>query len=376
MFPGHPGHVSRHHHGQHPSLQYDQASLQHAAMLQQQQQLEILHQMGGGLSNGMGGFDPMRGHDPIQAALLGSAYHQQQMVHQFIEKQLRENQEKVSQQNSSKKPRQRSQQGPRPHTPSYAQTTGRSQNPYNSLPSHGSHGIHSQSPYDRSSFGRSAATPHPGFSHPQPSHQPTHHQPTHHHRSQSDALAQMRLAEERQREMYRLSSPTSLINHPQSHHVPSHPSRLPQQSHTARPSPLEMGHGGLAGFGALAASHHSVLGGGHPSSAHHLSGQHMSTPTQNVPQSMGHPTNRTAQLGSVNSPHANHNAHVSTNRAADPLRDNPFMSWSKPTAHPPPPDRPPAIVSNKNNFQIKEEIESEPVRVIAPSLLREREKKK
>ena len=75
------------------------------------------------------------------------------------------------------------------------------------MPSHGSHGMHaSQSPYDRSSLGRSAATPHPGLTHPQPSHQPTHHQPTHHHaRSQSDALAQMRLAEEHQREMYRLS---------------------------------------------------------------------------------------------------------------------------------------------------------------------------
>ena len=72
-------------------------------MLQQQQQLEMLHQMGGGLSHGesrfllvrqsegsdwltvnclgIGGFDPLRGHDPIQAALLGSAYHQQQIVH-------------------------------------------------------------------------------------------------------------------------------------------------------------------------------------------------------------------------------------------------------------------------------------------------------
>ena len=30
---------------------------------------------------GIGGFDPLRGHDPIQAALLGSAYHQQQIVH-------------------------------------------------------------------------------------------------------------------------------------------------------------------------------------------------------------------------------------------------------------------------------------------------------
>ena len=73
-------------------------------MLQQQQQLEMLHQMGGGLSHGkssfnqsearkghpmrnrlgMGGFDPMRGHDPIQAALLGSAYHQQQIVHRKL----------------------------------------------------------------------------------------------------------------------------------------------------------------------------------------------------------------------------------------------------------------------------------------------------
>ena len=33
---------------------------------------------------GMGGFDPMRGHDPIQAALLGSAYHQQQIVHRKL----------------------------------------------------------------------------------------------------------------------------------------------------------------------------------------------------------------------------------------------------------------------------------------------------
>lgn len=32
----------------------------------------------------MGGFDPMRGHDPIQAALLGSAYHQQQIVHRKL----------------------------------------------------------------------------------------------------------------------------------------------------------------------------------------------------------------------------------------------------------------------------------------------------
>ena len=105
-------------------------------------------------------------------------------------------------------PRQRTQQAPRPHTPSYGQTS-RSQNPYSSLSSHGSHGIHSQSPYDRLSIERSAATPHPGLSHGQPTHQPSHHQPTHHesahHRSQSDALAQMRLAEERQREMYRLS---------------------------------------------------------------------------------------------------------------------------------------------------------------------------
>ena len=99
-------------------------------------------------------------------------------------------------------PRQRTQQAPRPHTPSYGQTS-RPQNPYSSLPAHGSHGIHSQSPYDRSSLDlqrRSAATPHPGLTHP-----PTHHESAQHHRSQSDALAQMRLAEERQREMYRLS---------------------------------------------------------------------------------------------------------------------------------------------------------------------------
>ena len=114
-----------------------------------------------------------------------------------------------------------------------------------------------------------------------------------------------------------------------------------------------MSHAGLAGFGALGASHHSALGGGHPSSAHHLSGQHMSPPTPKVPQSIGHPSlSRTSQhLGSVKLEHAHANsrsnhAHASTNH--DPLRDNPFMSWNKPTTVP---DRPPAIVSNKREFQ-------------------------
>ena len=116
-------------------------------------------------------------------------------------------------------------------------------------------------------------------------------------------------------------------------------------------SPLEMGHGGLAGFGGLTANHHSALGSGHPSSAHHLSGQHMSPPTPKVPPSIGHPsisrTSHNSHLGmaSAHASSAPNHAHASTNH--DPLRDNPFMSWNKPTV----PDRPPAIVSNKNNFQ-------------------------
>ena len=115
-----------------------------------------------------------------------------------------------------------------------------------------------------------------------------------------------------------------------------------------------MGHSGLAGFGALGATHHSALGGGHPPSAHHLSGQHLSPPTPKVPQSIGHQslsrTSHNSHLGSVKLEHAHANsrsnhAHASTNH--DPLRDNPFMSWNKPTV----PDRPPAIVSNKREFQ-------------------------
>ena len=112
-----------------------------------------------------------------------------------------------------------------------------------------------------------------------------------------------------------------------------------------------MGHGGLAGFGGLTANHHSALGSGHPSSAHHLSGQHMSPPTPKVPPSIGHPsisrTSHNSHLGmaSAHASSAPNHAHAPTNH--DPLRDNPFMSWNKPTV----PDRPPAIVSNTNNFQ-------------------------
>ena len=109
-----------------------------------------------------------------------------------------------------------------------------------------------------------------------------------------------------------------------------------------------MGHGGLASYGGLGAGHHSALGTGHHSSAHHLTGQHMSPPTPKIPQSIGHPslsrTSHNSHLGIAHTSSNNH-AHASTNH--DPLRDNPFMSWNKPTV----PDRPPAIVSNKNNFQ-------------------------